>query len=158
MTPTQCPTQAYAQQGLEGAVGLQGKSWPDHDMLPLGYQKPARDSPWPRANGLTEDEQRTLMTLWAVTRSPLIYGGRLDNMTRKTVALLTQPRLLELNQRASKPPKFLVRRPHAQRAAAIGAGTGYGYQGLGYAMAACNSSDPRQQWNASLLQPSTATG
>ena len=27
----------YANKGLEGAVGLQGKSWVDHDMLALGY-------------------------------------------------------------------------------------------------------------------------
>ena len=56
-------------------------------MLPLGYQKPPNGSPWPRANGLTTLEQQTLMTLWAITRAPLIYGGRLDNMTKQTVQL-----------------------------------------------------------------------
>ena len=60
----------YGGQGLAGAPGLNGRSWPQHDMLPLGFQK---NQTGLRANGLSPDEQRTLMTLWSITRSPLIY-------------------------------------------------------------------------------------
>ncbi|MDA4830444.1 alpha-galactosidase, partial [Enterobacter hormaechei] len=41
--------------------------WPDADMLPLGrLAMGARDTRF------TPDEQRTLMTLWSIARSPLI--------------------------------------------------------------------------------------
>ncbi|HEY0316227.1 MAG TPA: hypothetical protein VGC28_08180 [Sphingomonas sp.] len=44
--------------------------WPDADMLPLGrLALGARDTRF------TPDEQRTLMMLWAIARSPLIMGG-----------------------------------------------------------------------------------
>ena len=59
---------AYAGHGLEGAPGLQGRSWPNHDMLPLGFQKKPNGANYSRPNGLSLDEQRTLMTLWGITR------------------------------------------------------------------------------------------
>jgi alpha-galactosidase len=45
--------------------------WPDADMLPLGrLALGARDTKF------TPDEQRTLMTLWSIARSPLIMGNQ----------------------------------------------------------------------------------
>jgi len=76
-------------------------AWPDADMLPLGrLALGARDTRF------TPDEQRTLMTLWAIARSPLIMGGDLRHLDAATLALLTNPEVLAVNQRSTE------NRPH----------------------------------------------
>lgn len=68
-------------------------SWPDPDMLPLGrLALGARDTRF------TPEEQQTLMSLWSITRSPLIMGGDLRNLDAATLALLTNPEILGVNQ------------------------------------------------------------
>jgi hypothetical protein len=69
-------------------------SWPDGDMLPLG-----RLALGQRDTKFTPDEQQTLMTLWAIARSPLIMGGDLRHLDQATLALLTNPEVLAVNQR-----------------------------------------------------------
>jgi alpha-galactosidase len=67
-------------------------NWPDADMLPLGtiaLGRPTRFSP---------DEQRALMTLWSIARSPLIMGGDLRQLDAATHALLTNDEVIEVNQ------------------------------------------------------------
>jgi hypothetical protein len=67
--------------------------WPDADMLPLGrLQMGKRDCHF------TPDEQRTLMTLWSIARSPLIMGGDLRHLDPATLALLTNREVLAVNQ------------------------------------------------------------
>ena len=58
--------------------------WPDADMLPLGVLALGRAR---RAS--RPDEQRTLMTLWSIARSPLIKGGDMTKTDAPTLALLT---------------------------------------------------------------------
>jgi len=73
-----------------------GGRWPDGDMLPLGrLALGARDSRF------TPDEQRTLMTLWSIVRSPLIMGGDLRHLDAATLALLTNPEVIAVNQTSS---------------------------------------------------------
>lgn len=67
--------------------------WPDADMLPLG-----RLSLGERDTRFTPDEQRTLMTLWSIARSPLIMGGDLRHLDAPTLALLTNPEVIAVNQ------------------------------------------------------------
>lgn len=68
-------------------------AWPDADMLPLGrLALGARDSRF------TPDEQRTVMTLWAIARSPLIMGGDLRHLDDATLALLTNKAVIAVNQ------------------------------------------------------------
>lgn len=74
------------------AVDTSG-GWPDADMLPLG-----RLALGARATKFTPDEQRTLMTLWAIARSPLIMGGDLRHLDAATLALLTNRAVLAVNQ------------------------------------------------------------
>ncbi len=70
--------------------------WPDADMLPLGrLALGARDTRF------TPDEQRTLMTLWAIARSPLIMGGDLRHLDAPTLALLTNRAVLAVNQQST---------------------------------------------------------
>jgi hypothetical protein len=70
--------------------------WPDADMLPLG-----RLALGDRDTKFTPDEQRTLMTLWSIARSPLIMGGDLRHLDAPTKALLTNPEVLAVNQASS---------------------------------------------------------
>lgn len=67
--------------------------WPDADMLPLG-----RLALGERDTKFTPDEQRTLMTLWSIARSPLIMGGDLRHVDAPTRALLTNREVIAVNQ------------------------------------------------------------
>jgi alpha-galactosidase len=70
-------------------------NWPDADMLPIGVVD------FGRPTHFTKDEQYTLMTLWSIARSPLIFGGDMTKLDRFTLELLTNPAMLEVNQRSS---------------------------------------------------------
>ena len=72
--------------------------WPDADMLPLGYLGPRPGAGKPRDSRLTHDEQRTLMTLWCIFRSPLFMGGNLTRMDDWTKSLLSNPEVLAVDQ------------------------------------------------------------
>lgn len=80
-------------------------SWPDPDMLPLGWLGPHPGKDQPRASNYTPDEQRTEFTLWAISRSPLILGTNLTKLDDFTRSLITNKEVLEMNQNAveSKP-------------------------------------------------------
>jgi alpha-galactosidase len=68
-------------------------AWPDADMLPLG-----RLALGDRDTRFTPAEQQTVMTLWAIARSPLIMGGDLRHLDAPTLALLTNREVLAVNQ------------------------------------------------------------
>ena len=75
--------------------------FPDADMLPLGAvrQVPGyQGGPWTR---FTKDEQVTMMTLWAMARSPLMMGGDLTKNDAWTLSLLTNTEMLAVNQKSS---------------------------------------------------------
>ncbi|MDR3735310.1 MAG: glycoside hydrolase family 27 protein [Acidobacteriaceae bacterium] len=74
-------------------------NWPDADMLPLGHLGPVPGYGPPRDTRFTHDEQRTLLTLWSIARSPLILGANLTALDAWTTALLTNPAVLAVNQR-----------------------------------------------------------
>ena len=73
-------------------------NWPDADMLAIGRLEPAPGWGVPRATRLTKDEQRTLMTLWVMFRSPLIMGGNLLLCDEWTKSLLTNAEVLAVDQ------------------------------------------------------------
>jgi hypothetical protein len=73
-------------------------NWPDADMLPLGTLGPVAGWGKPRKTRLTEDEQKTLMTLWAIARSPLIIGANLTELDEETLHLLTNKEVTTMNQ------------------------------------------------------------
>lgn len=75
--------------------------WPDADMLPLGHIGIRAERGVDRASLLTVDEQITLMTLWAIFRSPLMFGGDLPTSSPETIALLTNPEVIAVNQSSS---------------------------------------------------------
>jgi alpha-galactosidase len=75
--------------------------WPDADMLPLGYLGPAPGWGKPRWTRLTHDEQRTLLTLWCIFRSPLMMGGDLPSNDAWTTSLLTNSEVLAIDQHST---------------------------------------------------------
>jgi alpha-galactosidase len=75
--------------------------WPDADMLPLGRIGIRAERGDDRQTRFTKDEQRTLMTLWSIARSPLMFGGDLPSNDSWTLSLLTNDEVLAANQRGS---------------------------------------------------------
>ena len=66
-------------------------AWADADMLPLGHIGIRAERGGDRHSRLTPDEQRTLLTLWVMARSPLMMGGDLPTTDAATIALLATP-------------------------------------------------------------------
>lgn len=70
--------------------------WPDCDMLPLG--RIGVKFGQPRQTRFTPAEQKTMLTLWSVFRSPLILGAELPSLDEATLRLLTNRDVLRLNR------------------------------------------------------------
>jgi alpha-galactosidase len=60
--------------------------WNDPDMLEVGN------------GGMTEDEYRAHMSLWALIASPLIAGNDIRTMTQQTKDMLLNPEVIAVNQ------------------------------------------------------------
>lgn len=69
--------------------------FPDADMLPIGIID------FNRKTNFTKDEQYTLMSLWAIGRSPLIFGGDMTKLDDFTKEMLTNPEMLKVNQHST---------------------------------------------------------
>ncbi|MGN8645976.1 glycoside hydrolase family 27 protein [Gracilibacillus sp. HCP3S3_G5_1] len=74
--------------------------WPDADMLPLGHIgiRSVDGGASDRYTRFTKDEQVTMMTLWSIFRSPLMFGGELRDNDDWTLSLLTNPEVLEVHR------------------------------------------------------------
>ena len=72
--------------------------YPDCDMLPLGML--GKGFGHERETNFTLDEQKTMMSLWTIFRSPLMLGAELTKLDNETVALLTNKALYEMYREA----------------------------------------------------------
>lgn len=73
--------------------------WPDADMLSVGeirqcYHERGRTR-------FTREEQRTMMTLWCMMRSPLMIGGEMTKNDTFTLALLTNADVLDIEKKST---------------------------------------------------------
>ena len=75
--------------------------FPDADMLPLGHIGIRAERGDDRMCALTRDEQITMMSLFAIFRSPLMFGGNLPDNDAFTLSLLNNKAVLEVNQHSS---------------------------------------------------------
>jgi alpha-galactosidase len=75
--------------------------FPDADMLPLGKLQGGNNTATGRVTNFTVNEQYTLMSLWAIARSPLIHGGDMTQMDPFTLSLLTNDEVIALNQHST---------------------------------------------------------
>lgn len=74
--------------------------WPDADMLPLGHIgiRSVDGGASDRFTRFTKDEQITMMTLWSIFRSPLMFGGELRDNDDWTLSLLTNEEVLNMHR------------------------------------------------------------
>jgi DUF1680 family protein len=72
--------------------------FPDADMLPLGAVRQVPGYGGPNHTRFTKDEQVTMMSLWAVARSPLMIGADLTKLDDFTLGLLTNAEVIAVNQ------------------------------------------------------------
>ncbi len=73
--------------------------WPDADMLPVGALRQC-ENPDERTR-FTKGEQRVMMSLWCMARSPLMIGGELTKNDAFTLKLLTNRKVLEIGKNTS---------------------------------------------------------
>jgi hypothetical protein len=97
--------------------------WPDLDMLPLGRIGLRAEVGEPRWTNFSRDEQRTVMTLWAILRSPLMFGGNLPDNDAWTQSLLTNCEALAVNQASVNNREVSVRGEERVYAADVPGGT-----------------------------------
>lgn len=68
--------------------------FPDCDMLPLGQLGGGFQGEW--SCRFTQEEQRTMMTLWCLFGSPLMVGAELTKLDSWTLSLLTNREVLAM--------------------------------------------------------------
>ena len=76
--------------------------FPDCDMLPFGHIGIRAERGNDRMSGLTRDEQITMMTLFSIFRSPLMFGGNLPDNDDFTLSLITNKEVLYVNQHSAE--------------------------------------------------------
>lgn len=77
---------ANALQTAPWAAAARPGAWNDPDMLEVGN------------GGLSPEEARAHMSLWAVLAAPLIAGNDLRTMDAETLAILTNPEVIAVDQ------------------------------------------------------------
>jgi hypothetical protein len=87
----------------QGVTGLSPGHWPDADMLPLGYLGPRCPVHASGPTALSHNQQVTVMTLWGILPSPLIFGGNEPMLSSDawSTALLTNEEVIAVNQDAA---------------------------------------------------------
>jgi len=73
-------------------------NWPDADMLPLGHIAIRGERGVNRQSLFMQDEQYTLMTLWTIFKSPLMFGGNLPDNSTFTKSLITNDEVLNMHK------------------------------------------------------------
>jgi alpha-galactosidase len=97
---TDLPGVFKAAASWSAVGGLTPGHWADLDMLPLGYLGPRNE--WHASGDTTfsKNEQVTIMSLWTLLPSPLMFGGNPARLASDawTRALLTNEEILAVNQ------------------------------------------------------------
>jgi len=76
-------------------------TWPDCDMIPLGRISIRGERGKDRMTRLTRDEQYTVMSLFTIFRSPLMFGGDLPSNDSFTLSLLTNEEVLKMHREST---------------------------------------------------------
>jgi len=88
-----------------GGMGRPG-AWPDGDMLPFGRIGIVAERGADRRSRLTHDEQRTVMSLWSIAQSPLMFGGDLPSNDEFTNSLITNDEVLAVDRKGARGREF----------------------------------------------------
>jgi hypothetical protein len=92
--------QMFLLLSVWGGAGRPG-AWPDADMLPLGHIGLRAERGGDRTSRFTHDEAQTVMSLWSIAQSPLMFGGDLPTSDPFTISLLTNDEVLAVDQSGS---------------------------------------------------------
>ncbi len=92
--------QMFLLLSVWGGSGRPG-AWPDADMLPLGHIGLRAERGDDRMTRFTHDEAQTVMSLWSIAQSPLIFGGDLPTIDAFTLSLLSNDEVLAVNQKGA---------------------------------------------------------
>ena len=77
-------------------ISVRPGCWPDCDMLPLGVV--GKHFGQQRQTLFTNEEQKTMMTLWCIFHSPLMLGAEMTLLDDWTLSLLQNEKLLRLQK------------------------------------------------------------
>ena len=80
--------------------------FPDGDLLAIGKIAGGTPTAAGRNTYFNENEQTTHLTLWAIGRSPWIFGGDMTQMDAFTLSLLTNTEIIAVNQSSSHNRQF----------------------------------------------------
>ena len=85
--------------------------WPDLDMLPIGKLglKISYKGPDPRISNFNLSELHSLLSLWYISRMPLIIGGYLPETDIRTLELLQNEEALAVNRNAINPRQIKLK-------------------------------------------------
>ena len=82
-------------------------NWPDCDMLPLnvlgygwGKMDDKNNKGW--KSKFTQEEARTMITLWSIFRSPLMIGTDLPQLDKQNLELLTNEEIIAMNKNPNR--------------------------------------------------------
>lgn len=129
-------------------------AYPDGDMLPLGRIGIRAERGDPRMSAFTPDEQYTLMTLWSIFKSPLMFGGNLPDNDPFTLSLLTNKNVLKvLNESTNN--KQLFRDNDKAAWIADEPGTGAKYLAVFNTTDQVLVKDEKAVWNSGLISKET---
>jgi hypothetical protein len=81
--------------------------WPDGDMLPLGRIGIRAERGDNRMSRLSPDEQQTMMSLFVMARSPLMFGGNLPDNDEATLALISNEEVLNILKNSANNQQIL---------------------------------------------------
>ncbi len=87
----------FILMSIWSGIGRSG-AWPDADMLPLGRIGIRAERGEARMTRFTRDEQRTLISLWSIAQSPLMFGGDLPGNDEFTLSLISNDEVLAVDQ------------------------------------------------------------
>jgi len=80
---------------------IKSGTWPDCDMIPLGRISVRGERGEDRMSRLPKEEQYTLMTFFAIFKSPLFFGGDLPSNDEFTLSLLTNKEVLKMHKEST---------------------------------------------------------
>jgi alpha-galactosidase len=129
-------------------------AWPDGDMLPLGHIGIRAERGNPRMTAFTKDEQYTLMTLWSIFRSPLMFGGHLPDNDAFTLSLLNNNNVLNVLKNSAN-NKQLFRHEDFVAWAADDPKTGDKYVALFNASDAKEAVEQKAAWKSGTINKQT---
>lgn len=80
-------------------------AYADCDMLPLG-KIGIRSAGGARDTNFTYDEAKTVMSLWSLMGSPLMFGGHLPETDQKTIDLITNEDIIKMCMESHNPKEI----------------------------------------------------